>query len=153
MKKRSIWKDKRAGTITLETLIFIILNAVFIFLLLFFVYGSSRGAFIYERIYAKQIALLIDNAKPDMTIGLDMEKAVEIAKKNKKPIDKIVSLNQEENRVEVSLSNKGGHSFKYFSDYDVELKQSESLLSIKIREKNIEENQKIINLGEGGSEK
>ena len=127
--------NKKADTIVLETTIFIILNLVFIFLLLMFVYSSGKGAFVYEEMYAKQIALLIDNAEPDMIVGLNMEKAVEIAEENGKPKDEIVSLDKEEGKVEVSLSSKGGHSFQYFSDYDVEIKFIQDNLEIKIREK------------------
>ncbi len=127
---------KKADQIVLETTIFIVLNLVFIFLLLVFVYTSGKGAFIYEEMYAKQIVLLIDNAEPDMVIGLDMGKAVELAEENGKAIDNIVSLDKEENRVIVSLSNKGGHGFQYFSDYDVSVKFIQENLEIKIKEKN-----------------
>ena len=92
MKKRQSRWNKKADTVVLETTIFIVLNIVFIALLLIFVYTSKEGAFIYEQIYAKQIALLIDNAKPDMTIGLNMENAIKIAKKNNQDLDKIVSI-------------------------------------------------------------
>lgn len=126
--------NKKADTIVLETTIFIILNLVFIFLLLIFVYSSGKGAFIYEEMYAKQIALLIDNAEPDMIMGLNMEKAVELAEENGKPRDEIVSINKEKNEVVVSLSSKGGHSFQYFSDYDIEVKFVQDNLQIKIRE-------------------
>lgn len=128
--------NKKADTIVLETTIFIVLNILFIVLLLIFVYSSGKGAFVYEEVYAKQIALLIDNAKPNMTIGMDIEKLVKIAESNGKAIDKIVSIDEKENKVIVSLSNKGGHSFQYFSDYDIEFRQTEMYLSIIIKEKN-----------------
>lgn len=136
MKKRSILYDKKADTVILETTIFMILNLVFIVLLLIFVYGSGKGAFVYGEKYAKQIALLIDNAEPDMIIGLNMEDAVRIAEENGKSKDKIVSINKEENKVIVSLSPKGGHSYQYFSDYDVSTQLTENYLTIKIRGKN-----------------
>ena len=136
MKKRQSRWNKKADTVVLETTIFIVLNIVFIALLLIFVYTSKEGAFIYEQIYAKQIALLIDNAKPDMTIGLNMENAIKIAKKNNQDLDKIVSISNNENKVIISLSSRGGHSFQYFSDYNVSIQINQNHLTIKIKEKN-----------------
>lgn len=127
--------NRKEGKITLETTIFIILNIVFIVLLMIFVYNSAKGAFIYEEMYAKQIALLIDNAEPDMILGLDMGKVLELAEENRLPVEKIVVLNKEKSKVEVSLSSKGGRSFKYFSDYDIEIKFIQDKLEIKIRER------------------
>lgn len=128
--------NKKADYVVLETTIFIVLNIFFIALLLIFVYSSGKGAFIYEQIYAKQIALLIDNAEPEMTIGYSMEKGIEIAEKNGVVKDKIVSIDDKENKVIVSLSGKGGNSFQYFSDYGIETKFVENNLEIKIKKKN-----------------
>lgn len=128
--------NKKADYVVLETTIFIVLNIFFIALLLIFVYSSGKGAFIYEQIYAKQIALLIDNAEPEMTIGYSMEKGMEIAEKNGVVKDKIVSIDDKENKVIVSLSGKGGNSFQYFSDYGIETKFVENNLEIKIKKKN-----------------
>jgi hypothetical protein len=135
MKKRLNKLNKKADTIILESTIFFILNSVFIILMLLFIYSSGRGAFVYEQVYAKQIALIIDNAEPDMSIGLNIEELVKIAEKNNKQIDKIVSINKEENEVIVSLSNSGGHSFQYFSDYDIEFIPTKKDLSIIAKEK------------------
>ena len=52
-----------------------------------------------------------------MSIFLNLEKGVEIAEKNKRPKDKIISI--ENNEVIVRLSNNGGYSYKYFSDYEI----------------------------------
>jgi hypothetical protein len=136
MKKRLNMLNKKADSIILETTIFLVLNTVFIVLLLLFVYSSSNAAFVYEQVYAKQIALLIDNAEPGMSVGLDMGELVKIAQKNKKPIDKIVSIDEKENKVIVSLSNRAGHSFQYFSDYNIELIQNQNRLSISASGKN-----------------
>jgi len=128
--------SKKADTVVLETTIFIVLNIVFFVVLLIFAYSSGKGAYVYEQTYAKQIALLIDNSKPDMTISLDMEKGIELARENKKQEDKIVIIDKEENKITVSLSGKGGYSFQYFSDYSIESQFSENYLVLKIGEKN-----------------
>ena len=63
MKK--LVKDKR-GKMTFLTgvVMFIILNVVFFTVLFLFLGIKGTGSGIYEQIYAKQIALLIDQAKP-----------------------------------------------------------------------------------------
>ena len=50
------------------------------------------SAAVLEERYSKEIALLIDSAKPGMTISLNMEDAVKIAKKKSGPLDKIVFI-------------------------------------------------------------
>jgi len=127
-------KNKKGGTEVLETTIFIILNVVFVALLLIFVYNSKNGAIVYEDIYAKQIALIIDNAEPGMVIGINMETLLEKAEKNGISKEKTVSIKG--NEVIVSLSENGGRGFSFFSDYDVEVNFVENFLEIKVKEKN-----------------
>jgi len=112
-------KNKKASSELISPSLFLILNLVFIVLLLIFVNNSSKGAFVYEEMYAKQIALLIDNAEPGTTVFIDFSKALDIANSNNKKTESIVKLDNEKNEVTVSLSNRGGHSFRYFSDYKV----------------------------------
>jgi len=127
-------KNKRGDTYVLETTFFIILNVIFFVMMLVFVNRAASGAVIYEQTYAKQIALLLDDAKPGTTISLNMDKGVEIAKENKIAVDKIVEINEKENRVKVSLTGKGGYSFQYFSDYSIEIGFTENFLVLKIKE-------------------
>lgn len=129
--------NKKGISITFEMTIFIILNIVFILLLLIFVRSAGSGAFVYEKIYAKQIALIIDNSEPDMTVSLDMEKAMGIAEKNGKRLEDMVKINSENNEVTVSLSPRGGHVFQYFSDYKVSPQFHDEInkLVLVIREK------------------
>jgi hypothetical protein len=125
-------KDKKAK-IVMETLIFFILNLVFFVVILTFVYSSGDREFVYEQTLAKEIALIIDNAKPGMIISLDLTEYIEVAEENKQPIEKIVKLNKEENRVEVNLKQKGGYSYQYFSDYEVSVESEKKLLFIVIK--------------------
>lgn len=127
-------KNKKAK-IVMETLIFFILNLVFFIVVLTFAYSSGDREFVYEQTLAKEIALIIDNAKPGMIVTLDISEYIEIAEENKKPISDIVKLNKEENRVEVNLKQKGGYSYQYFSDYEVSIETSKKLLFITIKSK------------------
>ncbi len=120
-----------------ESVIFIVLNVAFFAIMLVFVFKASSGALIYEQTYAKQIALLVDQAKPKMTVILDVGEGVEIARGNNMDISKIFSVDDESKGVSVRLSNSGGYNITYFSDYDVRLDyKGGDVLTIFIDEKN-----------------
>ncbi|MDO8517630.1 MAG: hypothetical protein Q7S33_05910 [Nanoarchaeota archaeon] len=131
--------NKRAESsdnIVLETTIFIILNLVFFAAMLYFVNSSAQKAFVYEQTYSKEIALLIDSANPDMAISLDISKLVSIAEKNNVDKNKIVRIDEKENKITVSLNTRSGYSYTYFSDYNVLTSvSSDNMLIIKIKNK------------------
>ena len=129
-------KNKRAETDIMKALLFIILSMVFFSLILYFIYSSAGKSLIYEQVYAKQIALIIDNSKPDMAVSLNVSKAVEIAEKRHLNINNVFKIDNKEKKVIVSLSGKGGYSYYYFSDYNVTGRiTSDKLLVIQIKEK------------------
>lgn len=129
MKMKS--KKGESDTVILENVIFIVLNLIFFSALLIFVYSSGQGKLVYEQMYAKQIALFISGAEPEMELLLDITKPLELA--GEKDSEKIFVIDQEENLVKVSLSSAGGYSFQYFSDYDVEFEITGNYLLIKIK--------------------
>lgn len=107
----------KKGAILMENVIFIILNILFIAILILFLLRQGQGAILLEQSYAKQIALLIDSAKPGMTIILDMSKAKDLAEKNGLEFkDIVINTN---NVITVKLSEEGGYSYSYFNDVDV----------------------------------
>jgi len=108
-------KSKR-GTILAENIIFIVLNLIFLTILIIFLFSKMGDAAVLEERYAKQIALIIDSAKPVMEIHLNMEDAIKEASKEKWEGD-IVTI--QENIVKVKLREKGGYSYSFFNDVDV----------------------------------
>ena len=108
--------DKR-GTLLIENVIFIILNLLFLTVLVLFLMKSGSGAIVLEQTYSKQIAVLVDSAKPGMLIKIDMEKGKELAEDN--GIDFRDVINVEGNIVTVKLSESGGYSYSLFNDVDV----------------------------------
>jgi len=88
---------KKGSDMLFPPLMFIILNIVFFGILLLFVVKASAGAFVYEQVYAKQVALLIDEAKSEMQILVDFEEGVEVAEKNKKKSN-LISLDKKRTR-------------------------------------------------------
>ena len=109
--------NNKKGNILTENLVFIILNVIFLTILFVFLFRQGEGAVILEESYAKQIALLIDGAKPGMVITLNMEKGIKLAEKNKLNTDNIVTKSG--NIITVKLSEKGGYSYSFFNNVDV----------------------------------
>jgi len=110
-----IKRGKKANILT-ENIIFIVLNLVFLTILILFLFSKMSDVSSLEEKYAKQIALVLDSAKKDMNISLNMKNAVEVAKK-KKWDGKIVSI--DENIVTVKLHEKGGYSYSFFNNVDL----------------------------------
>ena len=108
---------KKRGQILVENIIFIVLNLIFLTILILFLYSKTGGEAILEEKYSKQIALLIDSAKPGMIIQLNMEDAIEKSEENDWDKDKMVSISG--NTVTVKLREKGGNSYSFFNDISV----------------------------------
>jgi len=132
-----IIKNKKGDAPIIETVIFITLNVAFFVLFLVFIFRSAAGAVVYEQAYAKQIALLLDGAKPGMAIVVNFEPGIRIADKNKQNLDEAVKINNETNSVIVSLlPGKGGVSYQFFSDYNIQTRLDKTSLIINVGEKN-----------------
>jgi len=111
-------REKR-GQLLVENVIFIILNLVFLTIMILFVVKQGAGASILEQSYAKQISLIIDSAKPGAIIKINMLDAKKVADEKGVPFEEIVT--HEKNFVTVRLSEKGGYTYTFFNDVDVEI--------------------------------
>jgi hypothetical protein len=109
--------DKRG--ILIGQVIFIILNITFFIILMAFVLKAGSGALVLEQVYAKQIGLIIDGAKPKTAVLLDVVDAVELAEKNKVNLDSVFRIVGD--KVVVSLKGNKPYSFQFYSDYKVDL--------------------------------
>lgn len=108
----------RKANILIENIIFIVLNLLFLTILVVFLISKMGGAAILEEKYAKQIALIVDSAKPEMTIHLNMEDAIEKAEEEGWDTANIVTMNQ--NIITVKLREKGGYSYSFFNDVELD---------------------------------
>ena len=108
---------KKRGTLLLKNVIFIILNLIFLSVIILFLFKQGGGAITLEQSYAKNIALLIDSAKPVMELRLNMKQGMELAEKNNVPLDEIVQIN--DNIVRVKLSERSGYEYSFFNNIDV----------------------------------
>lgn len=120
---RGVFDKKASVDVTLPVVIFLLLNIMFAVTVLAFVNKTLSGAAIYEEVYAKKVALLIDEAIPNTTIYLNVSKAVEIAKKNGfnqlQLQNEIFTFDRKSNGVIVKLSNRWGYEYSYFTDYSL----------------------------------
>jgi hypothetical protein len=107
----------RSGTILIENVIFIVLNILFLIILILFLYRQGNGAVVLEQSYAKNIALLIDSAKPITEMKLNMDDAFTLAEKNGVKPENIVKING--NIITIRLSDKGGYQYSFFNNVDV----------------------------------
>jgi len=109
-------RNKKANILT-ENIIFIILNLIFLSILILFVFSKAGGAAVLEEKYAKQIALTIDGAKSLMEITLNMEDAFKKMDDGWNKDDVVVI---KDNVVTVKLREKGGYSYSFFNDVNVD---------------------------------
>lgn len=124
---------KRAN-LSWSVVIFLILNVLVFSVVFFFVSSVGNGSLVYEQKYAKEIALMIDKAEPGMELSFNFEKGLEIARKNKISEEGLFTIDNSKNLVTVRLSNKGGYSMNFFTDYIVESELVGNKLILEIKE-------------------
>ena len=75
--------NKKGIEMTLETVIFIVLNIFFLMAIFVFVLRTSSGSAVMEEIYAKKISLAIDNMRPGTELNISVSELFSQAEKNK----------------------------------------------------------------------
>lgn len=119
----------------LETIVFLILNLVFFSVMGYFVYNSGSQTFIFEQAYAKQLALIIDNSKPEMVVMMNLDEIMPIAIEKNVPLNQIFSIDDKNNLVIVRLNSNGGYNYHYFTNNLVKLEVKDNWLVISISKK------------------
>ena len=107
------------GEILTNNLIYIILFLVFFMLMFYFVVGFQDGSSVWEEFYAKEIVKIVNEAEPGTEIYLDVTALTKIAFKHGKSRNEIITFNNLQNSVIVSLTSKSGTSFNFFNDVDI----------------------------------
>ena len=126
-------KSKKASTNILgPTVIFIILNLLFFSMLLYFVVKQSTGAAVYEQLYAKKIALLIDNSRCNTEIVFDVSDLAEVLEKNNYELSGVFGFNDRANEVRVQVASRGGYAYKHFSNCELDSEINGNNLILKI---------------------
>jgi hypothetical protein len=124
----------KRGIYLLGSVISIIIIVAFFSAMLFFVVRAGTQASVIEQVYSKQITLLIDNAKPGMTVNLDVSELYDAAEKNKYRGGVVVIDNQNK-KVRVNVVQGRGYEFSFFNDVLIawELKDEEKKLYMEIK--------------------
>lgn len=110
----------KRGTILVENIIFIVLNLIFLTILILFIARQGEGAIVLEEAYAKEIAMVINSAKPEMTLRFDMKEGFELAEKNGVGKKDIVRISGNIVRVRLTNVEGGGYSYSFFNDVVIE---------------------------------
>lgn len=111
--------NKKGMELTTETIVFVVLNIAFLGLMVLFIYLKSTAVGLTEDITAKQIALLIDAAKPGAEITINIADAVGFAQKNGISENEAIKIDNENNLVIVKLNEKAPYSYSFFNDAEV----------------------------------
>jgi len=118
--------------IVMEEIIFIVLNLIFFVVVMLFIVNSAGGQVVLEQKYAKEIAFIIEEAKPGTAVYLNMGDAFG---KTKLAREQVVNIDDKQNQVIVKLSSGGGYMVPYFSDVDVKLEVYGDVLFMQINKK------------------
>lgn len=103
----------------MENIVFSIAAVMFLAIMYFSLSGFKTGAVFFEDFYAKEIVFLINRAEPGMEVVLDVTKMSEIAvKKGRNPAE-MISFNNVDNTVTVSLREGRGMLYKFFNNVDI----------------------------------
>jgi len=126
-------KRGEENNILLEYVIFFILLIIFVSAILIFGNRASKQTDNIEALYAKQIALIIDNSKSGLKVNLDISPLFEDAIENNFDGD-IITINNEENYVLVKVNKGAGNKYYFFSDNDIlwSIDTERAILSIEV---------------------
>lgn len=127
-----IFNKKGSANVLGPVIVFIILNLLFFGMLLYFVVKQSTGAGVYEELYAKKIALLVDGARCNSEIAMDISNLDDVLEKNNYELEDVFRLNSNNNEVVVRVSSRGGYAYKHFSDCELNFEIVGSDLILKI---------------------
>lgn len=126
-------KNKRgdSNNILIENVIFFVIVTVFFVVLFLFVTRAGSQSTVVEQIYAKQIALAIDKAKPGTGVSLDISELQKHAEKNNY-YDEIINIDNENNEVSVRVVKGKGYEFEFFNDNEIVWKINKEKLGTKL---------------------
>jgi hypothetical protein len=118
MIKRGLSMSKKGNLLTGQVL-YVVLFLVFFIGAFYFVTMYQDGASVWEEIYAKEIAMLINGVGDGTKVSLDVTELSEIAVKNGKSVNEMIVIDNVNNVVRVSLRQGKATSFGFFNDVDI----------------------------------
>ncbi|MBU0466549.1 MAG: hypothetical protein KJ718_06475 [Nanoarchaeota archaeon] len=141
--------NKATSKILMSNLIYLILAAVFIALMLYYIFSQANAANFWSQYYVKELSKITNLAQPGDEITLDIHRATIIATKNKIPsFSEIFSFNNPDNEICVKLSPGRKNCYHHFNNVDITNekiqlaagpKADTNLLTFEIKEKEVTE--------------
>ena len=108
-------KNKKADDPSSEGVIFIVLVALFIGIVIVLISRAGTGSDTVEKVYARQIALVIDNLRPGTTAVLYLPELFDNADKNKFT-GNIFNIDFENQIITIKTAEGDGNGFHYFNE-------------------------------------
>ncbi|MAG61684.1 hypothetical protein CMI43_02630 [Candidatus Pacearchaeota archaeon] len=126
--------NKKAENLIIGNITYLLFVLIVVVGLFFFVTRAGSQAPLYEQIYAKQISLAINKAKPGMVFEMDIFDIYNIARKNRFG-GEIVLIDNVNNLVIVKLVNGEGYRYNFFNDVHVDARiENKGVLILDIKE-------------------
>ena len=115
-----------------ENIIFIVLNLIFLVMMILFIQMKGSAIHIAEEETAKQIALVIDAAKPGTQLEINLADFFKKAEENGIRKDKSVFINNEQNIVVVKGSSDTFYDYSYFNNVNIKFNFKENYLILEV---------------------
>ena len=113
-------KKAAIGDITIGNVIFLVLLALVIGFLAYYIPGKFQGAEIWEGYYSQEIVKMINFAEPGDEFCIDVQKATEIAEENRVPTQsERFEIDNTKKQTCVKLSRGEKTCFNYFNDVEI----------------------------------
>jgi hypothetical protein len=124
--------NKKASQMPTENIVFLVLNIFFFCALLFFVLRTASNTAIVEEVYAKKLALIVDQMQPNSEMNVSVKGLYETMDANK---FEEFPIRVSGNIITVSAAKNSGSSFRFFSAvtpvFSIDSKDSNKILNIK----------------------
>lgn len=112
-------KKAQIGGIIYNNAIYLLLALMFTAGVFLFVWQQSNGAAIWEQYYVSEITREINSASPGDVVKIDVQKATEIAKRNRADFNEIFRFVNSQNELCVKLSLGRDTCINYYNNVDI----------------------------------
>ena len=112
-------RGEEESDILASPVIYLVLVALFVTVVLFFLWSKSDGASFWEDYYAKEIAKTINLAKQGDSFFIDVHRATKTAKKNGVAYSDIFTIDNSANKVCARLSQGHKTCYNYYNNVNI----------------------------------
>ena len=117
-----------------ENVIFIVLNVIFFVMMILFISMKGSAIYIAEEETAKQIALIIDSAKPGTQIEINLKDYFEKVENEGMNRERSIFIDNEKNIVVAKGSSDSFYDYSYFNDVNIKFNIKGDYLILEVVE-------------------